>query len=180
MKKRLLILLLVAVDVHAQTLIITDQTSDVTFLTKHLAGRLEGSFKGVQGTAQFDTADLTKAYLKLSFATSTLVTNDAMLGPDFTRVRCFDPRHFPLIEVWSDSIIKLGVNKYALKGSLKVKGVTRSIAFPFVAKQNAGGYDFDFTFSFIKKRFGVHCGATTGRRFKIFVRAYAKENTATG
>jgi polyisoprenoid-binding protein YceI len=176
MKKLLTLLIIFAsLKVHAQTLLMTDQTSEVGFVTKHLAGKLEGSIRGVQGTSSFNPNDLAKSYFKISFATTTITTNDNLLGPNLIKAECFDPGKYPSIELSSTSLSKLeGANEYEFKGTLKVKGITKEITFPFIATPNAGGYDFNFAFAFAKKTFGLQCGATS-KNIKIVVRTYGKK-----
>jgi polyisoprenoid-binding protein YceI len=159
---------------QAQTLKMSDETSDVTFVSKHLAGRLEGSFKGAQGSAQFNPADLAHSYFKFLFAAATAQSNDPTVGPNFVQQGCFYPEKYPSIELSSKSITKLATaNRYMFNGSLKIKGVSRFIAFPMTVTPNAGGYDFTFSFTFRKKDFNVKCG--TGKDFTINVRTYAKQ-----
>ena len=175
MRKLLFVLLCFATyKVQAQTLVMNDETTEVKYLTTHLAGQLEGNFKGVEGTARFDSNEVDNAYIKLSFTTSSITTNDNLAGPNLIKARCFNPAKYPVVEITSNAISKLAPGKYQFKGVLIIKGITKPVTFPFTASANAGGYDFNFSFSFVKKNFGLHCGAT-GRRFKLVVRAYAKE-----
>jgi len=166
--------LIVSSATSAQVLRMNDETSEVKFVTKHLAGRLEGSFKGVQGSAQFNPNDLAHAYFKLLFAVATVQTNDPVVGPNLIQEDCFWPAKFPTIELFSSGIKKLSEpNQYLFNGSLKVKGATRFIAFPMTITPNAGGYDFKFAFAFRKKDFNVKCG--TAKDFKIIVSTYGKQ-----
>jgi len=166
--------LLVSSVVSAQLLRMTDETSEVKFVTKHLAGRLEGSFKGVQGSAQFNPSNLPQAYFKFLFVVATVQTNDPVVGPNLIQEDCFWPAKYPTIELFSSGIKKLSEpNQYLFNGSLKVKGVTRFIAFPMTITSNAGGYDFKFAFAFRKKDFHVKCG--TAKDFKIIVSTYGNQ-----
>jgi polyisoprenoid-binding protein YceI len=165
---------LVTIATQAQALRMTDETSEVKFVTKHLAGKLEGTFKGVQGSAQFNPADLAHSYFKFVFAVATIQSNDPVVGPNFIQQGCFYPAKYPNIELFSSSITKLsGDNQYLFNGSLKIKGVSRFISFPMMVTANAGGYDFRFAFAFRKKDFNVKCG--TSKDFKILVNTYGKQ-----
>jgi polyisoprenoid-binding protein YceI len=174
--KKLLIafVVLISLKAQSQTLLMTDETSEVGFVTKHLAGRLEGTIRGVQGMSSFNPNDLAKSYFKIAFATTTIISNDNLAGPNLIKAECFDPGKYPSIELSSSSLTKLeGANEYQFKGTLKVKGITKEISFPFTATPNAGGYDFNFAFAFARKAFGLQCGAT-GKSFKILVKTYGK------
>lgn len=167
-------ILFASVNVKAQTMQMTDETTDITFVTRHNVGQLEGSFKGVKGTASLDSNNLSASFLKLAFATSTAIHNDNLTGPDLSKVSCFNPSQYPLIELSSTAITKLpGVNQYQFTGTLKVKGITKNITFPFTATPNVGGYDFLFTFPLVKKAFKLHCSIK--KQFKITVRGYGKK-----
>lgn len=167
-------ILFASVNSKGQTMMMNDETTDIRFVTHHVAGQLEGTFKGVKGSAVLDTNNLPASYLKLAFATTTLEQNDNLAGPNLVRRSCFDPSQYPQIELSSTSITKLaGNNRYQFSGNLEVKGITRPITFPFTAKPNVGGYDYSFTFPLLKKAFHLHCAVR--KKFMITVRAYGKK-----
>lgn len=175
------LILLVAVTLslssHAQQLKMTDETTEIKFVARHLAGRLEGGFKGVQGTAFIDTANLKASYFKLSFRSGTVTTNENYLSPNLIKKDCFDPANFPTIDLSSTSITKLeAAGAYQFNGQLKVKGKTKRVSFPMTVKPNAGGFDFKFEFEMPKKAFGLQCGAV-GKDFNIIVSSYGKRST---
>lgn len=151
--------------------------TDITF-TARRAGQLTGSFKGVSGTARLDTNDLSGSFLKLAFATSTVMHNDHLTGPNLVKVGCFNSALYPLIELSSTAITKLpAANRFDFRGTLTVKGISKEIAFPFTAIPNIGGYDYNFSFAIFKKAFRLHCGVR--RKFKIAVRGYGKMMAAS-
>lgn len=169
-------LLMSALHTQSQVLVMNDQTTTIKFEARHLAGRLEGNFKGAQGTAKFNPANLDASNLKFLFAAASVTTNDTHLGPNLIDAECFNPEKFPNIELTSSSIKKLnGDNQYQFTGQLKVKGKSRNISFPMMVTANAGGYDFSFQFSFPRKSYDLKCGAM-GKDFKITVKTYAKQS----
>ncbi|MDB5192596.1 MAG: hypothetical protein JWQ96_2159 [Segetibacter sp.] len=173
-KMMIAFLLLTAFGLQAQTLSFTDETTDVKFQTKHLAGQLEGTFRGVKGSAQFDPADLAGSSLKLAFDVTTATTNDHTLGPNLFKEECFYTAKFPTIEFSSSRLTQLANNKYLFEGTIQLKGVSKYLSFPFAAKPNAGGYDFNFSFTVLRKAFDLNCGAMA-KDFKIIVRGYGKK-----
>ena len=171
-----LFLVMLACNLKAQVLVMTDETTEIKFVARHLAGRLEGDFKGAKGTAKFDAANLSTSYFKLLFAAATVTTNDNFVGPNLITTECFNPAKYPNIELSSSSFKKLqGQNEYQFTGQLKIKGKSKNITFPMTVTQNAGGYDFKFAFSFLKKAFDLQCGAM-GKDFKILVSTYGKKS----
>lgn len=175
MKKLLFILLLLSgLSVNAQKLMMNDETTDISFATKFLAGRLTGTFRGINGSAVFNPTQLGNSYLKLMFSVVTVTTSDNQFGPNLIQPDCFHPAKYPFIELFSTSITKgASDTTYNFHGQLKIKGVSKNITIPFVAKPNQGGYDFYFGFGFARKAFGIKCDAV-GKEFKVNVRAYGK------
>ncbi len=162
-----------AVNAKAQNMVMTDETTDVTFVARHLVSNLEGAFKGVNGSAFLDSNNLAASFLKLAFATSTIIKEDYTLSPNLMKVQCFNPSQFPQIELSSTAITKLAPpNRYQFTGTLNVKGISKDITFPFTATVNVGGYDFRFTFPIIKKDFKLQCAVK--KKFTITVRGYGK------
>jgi polyisoprenoid-binding protein YceI len=175
MKKIVFTLLaFISIHVQAQTLRMSDETSEVRFVTRHLASPLEGTFKGVDGTANINLNELSQSTFRFAFAAGSIQGNDNYVGLNFVQESCFNTAKYPSIELVSSAIKKLsGENKYLFNGQLKIKGVSRFISFPMTITQNVGGYDFNFAFTFHKKDFNVKCG--TARDFKITVKTYAKQ-----
>jgi polyisoprenoid-binding protein YceI len=174
--KRVIFLLLsfVAIQTNAQKLVLNDETTKVNFVTKYLAGRLEGTFRGVDGSADFNPAQLNTSYLKMVFSVATATTSDNTLGPNLIQPDCFHPAKYPFIELFSTKITKgNGINDYNFNGQLKIKGVTKAVIIPFTATPNVGGYDFNFSFGFARKAFGVKCTGL-GKDIKVSVRGYGK------
>lgn len=166
--------LFISINSFSQNLVLNDETTTVTFVTKFLIGRLEGTFKGVDGLSNFDTANLANANFKMSFNVKTATTNDNTAGPDLIKKSCFNANQFPLIELMSDSITKGAYNnEYKFSGSLKIKGITQKISFPFKAVDNIGGFDFNLKFSFTRRRYGLKC-VGLGRKIRVYVRGYGK------
>jgi polyisoprenoid-binding protein YceI len=168
------VLLIIATQLNAQTLVMSDETSTVKYETKHLAGLLEGDFKGVKGTATFDAADLAHSNFRFQFDAATVTVNDNYLGPNLIKEECFDPAKYPNIQLASRSITKLSeANKYQFNGNITIKGVRKPVSFPMTATANVGGYDFSFSFSINKKDFNLKCA--TGKDLKFLIKTYGKK-----
>jgi polyisoprenoid-binding protein YceI len=167
-------LLVLSFSVSGQVMQMSDETSDVSFETKRNLGKLEGTVRGINGTAFLDTNNLAASYINLSVSTKTLLHNDRFTGPDFTAEDCFNVKKFPYISLRSASITKLkGENQYQFNGGLIVKTHTAKVSFPFTAVPNIGGYDFLFEFPLVKKDLKIDCGFRKKMMFKV--RAYGKK-----
>lgn len=164
---------LLQVSAYSQPLVFTDETTDVTFETRHLLGDLQGVVRSVTGSANIDTGNLAASYLNLALYSSTFQHDDIFVGPDFTKAACFDVKKNPTIDLRSGSITKLkGLNQFQFKGALIVKGKSREITFPFTAVPNVGGYDFSFEFPLARKPYQLHCGFC--KKMMFTVKAYGK------
>lgn len=169
----LLLHLLLCFSADAQLLKMDDETTDVTFETTYLLSRLEGTIKGVKGTAELDTTKMENAFLRFSFSPATIIHNENYLGPDLNKECCFAAKNNPEVSLVSSSVSRLkGVNKYQFKGALIIKGKSRDITFPFTAFPNIGGYDFHFQFPIYKKTFDLSCAFH--KKLIVKVRAYGK------
>lgn len=158
---------------HSQVMYMSDETTDVTFETKHMGATLEGTIKGVKGTALLDTNNMATAYLRFSLAPATFIHNENYVGPNLMKESCFDSKKNPDIELVSSSIIKLkGIGNYQFNGALIVKGKSRDISFCMKATPSIGGYDFLFHFPIVKKNYGLQCSFS--KQLCLTVRAYAK------
>ncbi len=160
---------------YSQILVMNDETTDIIFRSNYKGAKLDGTFRGVEGSAKFDPSQLPSSFLKLSFSVASVTANENQFAPDLIQPDCFYPNKYPLIELFSASILKLPENAsgYQFNGYLKIKGKSRKLTFPFTAIANAGGYDFNFSFGFLRKAFGINCDAI-GKDFKIGVRTFAK------
>lgn len=151
-------------------MVLTDQTTEVNFESRYLLGHLDGPAKGVQGSLDFDTSNLSNASLVFSFSPATMVSNENYLTPDLRKKDCFGESR---IEIKSTSIIKLkGENQYQFKGHLYIKQKWDDISFPFTAVPVVGGYDLKFQYVIREKKFKLKCAFH--KRMTIFVKAYAK------
>jgi polyisoprenoid-binding protein YceI len=168
------VLLFISVSLNAQNLVLNDETTEVKFTTTHGLARLQGSFKGVQGTAGFNSQQLQNSFIRLSFQTGTVTTTDNFMGPSLIKSECFDVANHPTIELASTSITAKGKNQYQFRGTIKIKGVSRQVVFPFTAEANVGGYDFNFSFPVKRKHFNLNCNFMS-KDLSFSVKAYAKK-----
>jgi polyisoprenoid-binding protein YceI len=102
------LLVLASLNINAQNLFLNDETTEVKFVTTHGVARLQGSFKGVQGSASFDPQQLQNAFIRLSFQTNTVTSTDNFLGPSLIKQDCFDVANHPTIELTSSAITARG------------------------------------------------------------------------
>lgn len=166
-------LLLLGITARCQEMNMSDETTELSFDTRHLIGKLEGTARGINATLVLDSTGANVSSLRFSFASSTLLHNGFYIGPDLTKSNCFDVFKNPTVDLVSSSITKLPLpNLYQFKGALIIKGKSRDVTFPITAVPNVGGYDLRFQFEILKKQFDLSCAFH--KRMTVKVKGYAK------
>jgi polyisoprenoid-binding protein YceI len=113
--------------------------SSANFAVKHMmVSTVRGRFSDVQGTINYDPADVTKSTVKAVIKTSTLTTDNTqrdthVKSPDF-----FDVAKYPEIKFESTKIEKRG-DQYVAIGNLTIKDVTKQVELPFTVTTAAIG-----------------------------------------
>lgn len=122
--------------------IIDPAHSIIGFAVRHFEiNWVEGRFKDFKGTVNFDDKDVTKSTVNF---TAQIASIDTGVEPRNNHLRTadfFDAAKFPEMTFKSTKVEKKGKDKYMLFGDLTMKGVTKSISFPFTftGSVKAGG-----------------------------------------
>ena len=102
--------------------------STVFFRVKHMGVSYSyGRFNEVTGSFSIDEADAAKSSFNIEIKTSSLDSGAAnrdrhLKGSDF-----FDVKQFPVATFKSDSVKKLGTDRYEVSGQFTLHGVTRPL-----------------------------------------------------
>jgi polyisoprenoid-binding protein YceI len=140
----------------AQQLKPVGDSSSVAFTIKNFGLSVSGSFKGLKGTIQFDPQHLGASSFAVTVDASTVNTGIDMRDNHLRKEEYFSVADHPLISFNSTKITASNKDGYLfIFGDLTIKGVTKSISFPFRAVPNGNGYTFSGSFSFNRKDFGV-------------------------
>lgn len=134
MKKTILIALmavLTQLSVNAQTTWTVDKAhAKINFTVVHLGiSDVDGIFKNFDATIKASKPDFSDGVFEFSADVNSINTeidmrDDHLRGPDF-----FDVAKYPKLTFKSTSIKPLGKNKYALKGNLTMRGITKPVTF---------------------------------------------------
>jgi polyisoprenoid-binding protein YceI len=142
----------------AQHLTPVEQSSQVQFHVSHtmiFKSTVTGSFKGLKGTIAFDPNNLSGSSFDVSVQPKTISTGIGIRDNDLLKEKYFDEKKYPLIVIKSQSITKGPHDDYIFSGTLTMKGVTKTISFPFTAKSENDGYEFKGSFQLNRLDYNV-------------------------
>lgn len=101
--------------------------STAHFTVRHMGiSNVTGSFTKVSGTANIDSANITKTTVKATIDVSSVDTRAEMRDKDLRSPNFFDVEKFPTIEFNSKRITKNG-DKVQVVGDLTIHGTTREV-----------------------------------------------------
>ena len=104
--------------------------SSADFKVKHMMiSNVKGSFSGITGTLQEDTADATRSSVEASIDIATISTGDPqrdahLKSPDF-----FHQEQYPTMDFKSTKVEKKGEGEYRVTGDLTLHGQTKPVTF---------------------------------------------------
>ena len=157
MKSFIAFLLIVIAGNHAPAqLKPVNQESSVQFKIKNFGFSVTGSFTGLEGTIQFDPADIAHAYFSVNIDANTVNTGNNMRDDHLRNDTYFDVKKYPRISFVSTKVTpssKKGV--LFIFGKLTIKDQVKDISFPFTAETSDNGYLFKGTFNINRKDFGI-------------------------
>jgi polyisoprenoid-binding protein YceI len=100
----------------------------VEFAVRHLMiSTVKGRFRDVQGTAQFDPADLTTGTAEVTIQVASIDTGVADRDRHLRSADFFDVENYPTMTWRARKVERTGENRYRVAGDLTIRGVTREI-----------------------------------------------------
>jgi polyisoprenoid-binding protein YceI len=105
--------------------------SFIGFKVKHM-GLIDvpGYFRDFTGNVNFDAADITKSSVEFTAKATSIDTGVAARDRHLRTADFFDVEKYPDLTFKSTKVEKKGKN-YVLTGDLTMRGVTKSVSFPF-------------------------------------------------
>jgi polyisoprenoid-binding protein YceI len=165
-------------NVLAQHYTPVEQSSSVQFKVSHqmiFKSTVTGIFKGLKGTMTFDPSNVSGAVFDVSLAAATIESGIGMRDNHLKEESYFDVKKYPLISIKSQSIIKAsGENSYTFIGTLTMKGVTKTILFPFTARAENGGYHFKGDFKLNRLEYNVGTDNSIDKNVEVDLDIVAK------
>jgi len=142
--------------VFAQTLKPVDPDSKVKFVIKNFGINTGGTFKGLDGTINFDPANPAEATFDVSVDAKTVDTDVESRDNHLRKVEYFNVEKFPTLNFKSSKVTKTNSAEFLyMFGNITIKGVTKEIKFPFKATPKEDGFFFEGNFKLNRRDFGV-------------------------
>ena len=146
----------------ADTLVIDRGHSEAGFQIRHLFTNVRGQFGAFEGTIAMDPARPAASSVRFTIDASSIDTDNAdrdkhLRSPDF-----FDVASHPAITFTSEKIRSTGKDRYAVTGTLTMRGVAKTITLPVsflgMGKDPWGNERAGFTTSVTlnRKDFGIN------------------------
>lgn len=141
---------------HSQVYAPVDATSDVSFKIKNFGSTVDGRFRGLKGTIDFDASKLSNAKFDVTIDVGTIDTGLDMRDNHLRKPEYFGVADFPTIRFVSNKVEKSGKsNEAVVTGNLTIKKTTKEISFPFRCDQGNGVLRFTGEFNINRRDFNV-------------------------
>lgn len=129
--------------------------SSITFKIKNAGIGVDGSFKGFQGTVDFNPDDLATSKIDVSVDAKTVDTDNGTRDNHLREDEYFGVKKHPKISMKSTSISKVSEGKYKATFDLTLKGKTKAVSFPFSYTKTSTGYKLSGSFGIDRRDYGV-------------------------
>jgi polyisoprenoid-binding protein YceI len=131
-----------------------DSNNAVTFVIQNFGIDTKGEFKGLKGNIQWNEENPAASAINVSVNANTINTNIDSRDKELKDEAYFSTDKYPLISFVSTGITPNN-GSYKATGNLTLKGVTKTISFPFTATKTANGYLFSGNFTINRLDYGV-------------------------
>jgi polyisoprenoid-binding protein YceI len=162
MKKTLtaiVLLLMTAGTLHAETYTVDKNHSSATFSIRHLVSRVRGRFGDFAGTIDLDKAHLDASKVEFVIQAKSISTDNESRDNDLRSANFFEVDKYPTITFKSTKIVSAGKDKFEVTGEFTMHGVTKTITLPVTLMGFAPGQPeragFEATTTLNRKDYGI-------------------------
>lgn len=131
-----------------------DSDEAVTFVIKNFGINTKGELKGLKGSIQWNEETPTASTINVSADVSTINTGIDGRDSHLKKEEYFNADKYPVISFVSTGIATAN-NALIVSGNLNIKGIKKTIAFPFTVNKTTAGYVFNGSFTINRRDFGV-------------------------
>jgi polyisoprenoid-binding protein YceI len=152
-----------------------EEKSSVKFRIKNFGfNNVTGSFKGLQGTVQFDPENLAATRMDVTVDAKSVSTGINLRDNHLRKEEYFDVKKYPVIRFVSSKITPSSkAGTLFMFGKLTIKNVTREISFPFTAIPQEGGYLFNGEFKINRINFGIGESSSVSDNLMVTLNVFA-------
>ncbi|MEQ1799359.1 MAG: YceI family protein [Lacibacter sp.] len=148
--------LLVTSFARAQSFIPVEKGSAVKFEINNFGFNVDGTFKEIFGSIQFDEGNLSGSSFNVTVNSNTVNTNNSTRDKHLRGEDYFNVTAFPVIRIVSTRIAKSTTPGYfVFFGKLTIKGISQDIVFPFKAVEEGGAYSFTGELKIKRRDFNI-------------------------
>ena len=131
-----------------------DSKDAVTFVIQNFGINTKGEFNGLKGNIQWNEENPSASSINVSVDANTINTAIAARDKELKDETYFNTDKYPAISFVSTAIAPANAG-YKATGNLTMKGVTKTISFPFTATKTANGYLFNGKFTINRLDYGI-------------------------
>ncbi|WP_117881424.1 YceI family protein [Aureibaculum luteum] len=154
MKLKLIIVFCLSVfSVSSQEL--TQNSASVDFKIKNMGFNVDGKFKDVAVSANFNSNNLERSFIKGTIQVSSIDTDNNKRDKHLRTADYFEEETFSTIKLTSTIIVKKAANQYQLTAKLKIKKTTKTIEIPLEVIENGSSIVMKSSFSINRLDYGV-------------------------
>ena len=113
-----------------------------------------GSFKTMDGTVEFDEANIEATQFNLKIDVKSISTGNGMMNKKSQTAEWFDGTKFPFAKFKSTKVTKKGA-ELSIVGDLTIKGITKQYTIPATYTKNGDQLSFKGTFNVNRIEFKV-------------------------
>ena len=152
-----------------------DEKSSVKFKIKNFGfNNVTGSFKGLQGTVQFDPENLAGSRMDVTVDAKSVNTGINLRDNHLRKEEYFDVKKYPVIRFVSSKITPSSkAGTLFMFGKLTIKNVSQEISFPFTVVAREGGYLFTGEFKINRINFGIGESSSVSDNLTVILNVFA-------
>lgn len=151
---KLLLLVVLALEVSAATILVDNWRIDQAYAIKFSGTKAEGTFTGLTGTIVYNPRELATATMDVVVSASTISTGNSLKDKHARGENWLDVAKYPSIRFRSTSFAKTSTG-YLVTGYLTLHGVTKAVAVPFQFSQPGGQGLFTGQFRVNRQDYGI-------------------------
>ncbi|CAN5565758.1 YceI family protein [soil metagenome] len=173
-----IILLISSLSVFSQNYTPVDNGSSVKFNIKNFGFNVSGTFTGLKGKIVFNPNSIGSSYFNVTVETATVNTGNGSRDGHLKKEEYFDVEKHPTLSFVSTKISNSNKpGMLVMEGNITIKGVTKSISFPFTANPLANGYKFAGEFKLNRRDFNVGSSSMVlSDNLTVSLSVFAKNN----